>query len=64
MSQQERLTAIKKIQERLDLGEDYLTNLTRDYIEFFKKSFSENNEPDLKKIILESKSFRSKFIKL
>lgn len=64
MTNQQRLAAISKVQEYLFLGETYLTNLSLDYINFFKESFSDNYEPDLKKIILKSQSFRSKFITL
>jgi hypothetical protein len=62
MSKQQRLVAIGNVQERLLSGESYLTNLTKDYLEFFRESFSGNNEPGIKKIILESQAFRTKFI--
>jgi len=62
MTKQQRLVEINKVQERLFSGESYLTNLTKDYLEFFRESFSGNNEPNLKKIILQSQSFRAKFV--
>ena len=62
MTKKQRLTAINKVQERLFSGESYLTNLTKDYIEFFRESFSGDDEPDFNKIALESKYYRSKFI--
>jgi hypothetical protein len=62
MSKQQRLVVIGNVQERLLSGESYLTNLTKDYLEFFRESFSGNNEPDIKKITLESQAFRTKFI--
>lgn len=62
MTRQQRLSAITKVQERLLAGESYLTNLTKDYICFFSEAFSGNEEVDINKIIIESQSFRSKFI--
>lgn len=62
MTKQKRLIAIKKIQERLLSGESYLTNLTKDYICFFREAFSGDKEIDIKKVIIESQSYRSKFI--
>jgi len=62
MTQVQKLNAINKVQERLCSGESYLTNLTKDYIEFFNDSFSSNIEPDIKKIIHQSKVFREKFL--
>ncbi len=64
MTNQERLSAIKRVQERLLSGDSYLTNLTKDYIQFFSESFESDEEPDLKKITLQSQSFRRKFIKI
>lgn len=64
MSKQQRLVAICNVQERLLSGENFLTNLTKDYLEFFRESFSGNNEPDIKKITFESQAFRKKFISI
>ena len=64
MTKKQRLIEINKVQERLLSGESYLTNLTTDYIEFFQESFSGDNEPDLKKIILKSQAYRSKFLSI
>ena len=64
MTNQQRLSAIKKVQERLLLGDNYLTNLTQDYINFFSESFAGDEEPDIKKISLQSQSYRKKFIKI
>ena len=64
MTKKQRETAINKVQERLFSGESYLTNLTKDYIEFFRESFSGNDEPDFKKIAFESQAYRKKFIRI
>jgi len=62
MTEKQRLTAISKVQERLLTGENYLTNLTKDYIEFFRESFSGDQEPDFKTIAEKSQYYRSKFV--
>lgn len=62
MSNKEKIISINKLQEFILTNDNYLTNLTKDYINFFSEAFSDNNEPDLKKIIHQSQSFRKKFI--
>ena len=63
MTNQKKLSEINKLQERLLIEENYLTNLAQDYIQFFKESFSGDNEPDINKIALQSHDYREKFIK-
>lgn len=64
MTKQERLIVINKVQSYLSSGKTYLTNLTLDYIEFFKDAFSPDKDLDLKKIAEQSQQYREKFIKI
>ena len=63
MTNQKKVSEINKLQERLFIEENYLTNLAQDYINFIKESFSGDNDPDINKIILQSQYYREKFIK-
>ena len=62
MNTKQRLKAINKVQERLYSGDTWLTNLTLEYIDFFKEAFSPDAKPNFNSIIEESKKFRQHFI--
>lgn len=64
MSKKERLVKINKVQDQLFTKSNYLTNLTEDYIQFFKDAFAPDKELDLKKIAKQSQLYREKFIKI
>lgn len=64
MNKEQRFKAISAVQERLYSGDTFLTNLSQDYIAFLKETFTKDEEPNLEKIIKDSKIFRKKFLKV
>lgn len=64
MTSKQKIIEINKQQELLCSNQDYLTNLTKDYICFFNEFFSNEDEPDLGKIFLKTKSFRKNFLQV
>ena len=61
MSENQRMTAIRTVQERLYSGDAFHTTLSEDYESFFKESFSSSVEPNYASIIKESHIFRKHF---
>ncbi len=64
MNYKKRLNAITSVQDRLYSGDQWLTNLSLEYLDFFKEAFDPSKEPDFSSIIKKSKDFRKHCIRV